>query len=126
VVMRKVKTKIASETDYFAMTTDIWSSRVMESFMAETLHYLTEDFKMVNLVLEVSPFHESHTDVNISTFWKNAFEKFGLRTEKLSMMMRDNASNGVKACNDLGIRHFGCIGHSIHLVIGPFVIEKKK
>ena len=125
-VMRKVKTKIASETDYFAMTTDIWSSRVMESFMAETLHYLTEDFKMVNLVLEVSPFHESHTGVNISTFWKNAFEKFGLRTEKLSMMMRDNASNGVKACNDLGIRHFGCIGHSIHLVIGPFVIEKKK
>ena len=57
VVMRKGKTKIASETDYFAMTTDIWSSRVMESFMAETLHYLTEDFKMVNLILEVSPFH---------------------------------------------------------------------
>ena len=31
----------------------------------------------------------------------------------------------MKACNNLGIRHFGCIGHSIHLVIGPFVLEKK-
>jgi len=42
------------------------------------------------------------------------------------MMMRDNASNSVKACNDLGISYFGCIGHLIHLVIGQFVIEKKK
>ena len=38
--------------DYFAITTDIWSLRVLESFMAETLHYLTENFKMVNMVLE--------------------------------------------------------------------------
>ena len=80
----------------------------------------------MRIVLEVSPFHESHNAVNIATFWKNSFEKFSLRPEKLSMMMRDNASNGVKACNNLGIRHFGCIGHSIHIVIGPFVLEKKK
>lgn len=42
------------------------------------------------------------------------------------MMMRDNASNGVKACNDWGVRNFGCIGHSIHLVIGPFIIKTRK
>ena len=44
VVMRKVQMKIASEMDYFAITTDIWFSRVMESFMSEKLHYLTEEF----------------------------------------------------------------------------------
>ena len=125
-VMKKVQMKIANEMNYYAITTDIWSSRVMESFMSVTLHYLTEDFEMINLVLEVSPFHESHTAINISTFLKKSFEKFGLRPEKLSMMMRDNASNGVKACNNLGIRHFGCVGHSIHLVIGPFVLETKQ
>jgi hypothetical protein len=41
-------------------------------------------------------------------------------------MLRGNASNGVKACQQLKIRHFGCIGHSIHLVLGPFFIEKPK
>ena len=125
-VMKKVQMKIANEMNYYAITSDIWSSRVMESFMSVTLHYLTEDFEMINLVLEVSPFHESHTAINIATFWKTSFEKFGLRPEKLAMMMRDNASNGVKACNNLEIRHFGCVGHSIHLVIGPFVLETKQ
>ena len=40
------------------------------------------------------------------------------------MMLRDNASNGKKACNDWNIKHFGCIAHSIHLIVGPFLIEK--
>ena len=35
--------------------------------------------------------------------------KYGLNKEKLSMMLRDNASNGIKACRDWGIKSFGCI-----------------
>jgi hypothetical protein len=42
--------------DYFAMTTNIWSPQVMESYMAETLHYLTQDFEMQNLTIEMTPF----------------------------------------------------------------------
>ena len=63
--------------------------------------------------------------MNIRNFWADSFARFGLDTAKLVLMMRDNASNGVRACKDWGIRHFGCIGHSIHLVVGPFVIEKR-
>ena len=99
-VMKQLKTKIEKEMDYFTMTTDIWSSRVMESYMAETLHYLTQDFEIQNLTIEVTPFRGSHTALNIRNFWEDSFCAFGLSTEKLTMMMRDNASNGVKACND--------------------------
>ena len=50
------------------------------------------------------------------------------------MLLRDSGSNMVKACNDwrlshnpeLGVPHFPCIGHSLHLVVGPFLLEKKK
>ena len=42
------------------------------------------------------------------------------------MMLRDSGSNMVKACVDWGIPHFPCIGHSLHLVVGPFLLEKKK
>jgi hypothetical protein len=55
-VMKQEKTKIEKGMDYFTMTTDIWSSRVMESCMAETLHYLTQDFEMRNLTIEVTTF----------------------------------------------------------------------
>jgi len=44
----------------------------------------------------------------------------------MPMMLRANASNGVKACNDWGIKHFGCLAHSLHLVVAPFLLGKSK
>ena len=41
-------------------------------------------------------------------------------------MLHNSGSNMVKACRDWGIDHFACIGHSLHLVIGPFLVKKKK
>ena len=41
------------------------------------------------------------------------------------MMLRDNASNAIKACRDWGIPHFGCIGHTLHLIVGPLFVHKK-
>lgn len=123
-VMKKVREKIQRETDYFAMTTDIWSSRTMESYMAITIHYLTTEFVMKDFTLEVTPLQGSHTGDYIREFWSESISRFGLNKDKLSMMMRDNASNGIKACNDWGVQHFGCIAHSIHLVIGTFLLEK--
>ena len=45
-VMNGVKETIASEMTYYSMTFDIWSSRVMQSFMGVTLHYLTDNFQV--------------------------------------------------------------------------------
>ncbi|GAX15901.1 hypothetical protein FisN_2Lu388 [Fistulifera solaris] len=42
------------------------------------------------------------------------------------MVLRDNASNGVKACNDWGVSHFGCVAHCLHLIVGPFLLCSKK
>lgn len=42
------------------------------------------------------------------------------------MLLRDNASNGVKACNDWGIPNFGCVAHCLHLIVGPFLLCSKK
>ena len=42
------------------------------------------------------------------------------------MMIRDSGSNMVRACNDWEIPHFSCVGHSLHLVVGPLLVDKKK
>jgi hypothetical protein len=127
-VMKTVKCDLAKEMDCFSLTTNIWSSRVMQSFLALTLHYVTDDFEMKTRVLEVKPLLGSHTANFIKTTLMESMQPFGLEAAKLSMLLRDNASsNGVlKACNDMQIKHFGCIGHGLHLVIGPFLLEKKK
>lgn len=56
-----VKYKMKAEMDWFCVTTDIWTSRTMESFMAVTIHYLDADFRMKEFVLEVRQFGKSHT-----------------------------------------------------------------
>jgi len=49
-----------------------------------------------------------------------------LPEHRLTMMLRDSGSNMVKACQDWGVPHFPCIGHSLHLVVGPFLLQKKE
>lgn len=56
----------------------------------------------------------------------NSFEAWDLDKGKLTMLLRDNASNAVKACNDWGISHFGCVSHCLHLIVGPFLLCSKK
>ena len=125
VVLSKMKEKINNEITFFSATTDIWSSRSMDSFMAITLHELTEDFEMINLTLEVEPLQGKHTGDFIHQMMSESFHKWGLRKENLAMMLRDNASNVIKACRDWGIEHFGCIGHTLHLIVGPLFIETR-
>jgi len=32
----------------------------------------------------------------------------------------------IKACSDWGIENFGCIGHSLHLIVGPLFAQKNQ
>ena len=60
-VMQKLKEAINKEVDYYRITTDIWSSHVMQILIAVTLHFLTEEFATKTFVLEVAPSKGSHT-----------------------------------------------------------------
>lgn len=42
------------------------------------------------------------------------------------MILRDNASNGNKACELFNVRDFGCIGHGFHLITAPFLLKKRR
>lgn len=75
-----------------------------------------------NLCLEVKALVGSHTAEFIKKKLMTSMNSFYLETEKLAMLLRDNASNGVKACEDMNVMSFG---HGLHLVVGPFVLEKK-
>lgn len=64
-VKAKVKSVMKEDMEYFCVTTDIWTSRTVESFMALTVHYLDSSFCMKEFVLEVRSFGSSHTADNI-------------------------------------------------------------
>ena len=53
------------------LTTDCWSSRNNESFIAVTVHYINEEFQFKSVLLGCSQFDESHTSVNLAKQIKN-------------------------------------------------------
>ena len=82
---------------------------------------------MVSLNLEVAKFCGKHSGNRISEMLDRVLMKWNLNKEYLSFMIRDNASNGALACRQSSIPSFGCIPHSMHLVLSPLlfpVLEK--
>ena len=120
-VSNRMNKVIKEKVCHYVLTT----SRIMDSFMAVTIHALTEDFDMIDFTLEVLPLTARHTSENIKDYFQQIFLARDLKKENLVLMLRDNASNSKKACELFDIDDFGCIGHSFHLITGPFLVTKK-
>jgi hypothetical protein len=78
---------------------------------------------MINLMLAVDPLRGRHTGDFIRCTMQDSFNDWGIQKDALVLMLRDNSPNAVKACNDW--KHFGCIGHTFHLILGPLFVEKR-
>ena len=55
-----------NDAQYFSITTDLWSSRAKQSYIAVTIHYLTASFEMKSHLIETKEFAEAHTGEMIS------------------------------------------------------------
>lgn len=120
----KLKELLKEECMWYSLTTDIWTSSNNKSYISLTLHYVTEDFVMKSWTLDVKEFQGRHTGMNIKTKLEGMMEFWGLAKPLLSIFLRDNASNGTKAMQEMKVKHMGCIAHSINLVICALLFGK--
>lgn len=98
------------------LTTDCWTSRNTENFLAVTVHFIDSNFEIQSLLLECTSFDESHTSKNLADALKNIITEWNLE-EKVLMVISDNAANIKKAIRDeLHLKHFGCYAHTINLI----------
>ena len=125
-IRAKIRKVLTEKCKVYGATSDLWSSRTMMAFMAFTVHFVCDEFQRHNYTLAVKPTVGKHSGNMIRTYMEDIVNEWGLSKNNLGMMLRDSGSNMVKACEDWGIDHFPCIGHSLHLVVGPFLLEKKK
>lgn len=67
--------------------------------------------------LEVTTFPKIHTGETIVGVIRGCLDDWGLDIARLARIVRDNASNMIKACKYYVWINMGCLAHSLHLVV---------
>ena len=52
-------------------------------------------------------------------------ERWGIKKEQLHLIVRDNASNMVKAMRDAGYPDLGCFAHTLQLIVHDGVLSQR-
>ena len=101
----------------FALTTDLWTSRAVDAYMALTIQYITPTWELQSWCLGCTPLYSDHTADSIrEALEEMVCEKWGLNMSNMAGITTDNASNNKKA-----FEHFTwipCFGHNLHLAVG--------
>lgn len=114
--MNEMKALVLKEAEYVCLTTDCWTSRNNESFMAITIHFVDSNFLLKSVLISCSSFNESHTSINLSEQIKKSIEEWNLEG-KIELAVSDNASNIKNALSLLKLKHLGCFAHTLNLVV---------
>lgn len=123
-VENKVRTCL-NAAKHISFTTDMWSTLTNEDFMSLTAHFISDNFEVVTLCLEVTPFClPSHTAVNIAEFLQKTITHWNV-DEKVHTFVRDNAVNLVKGLIHTGFQHIPCTAHTLQLVIKDSLLNQK-
>lgn len=124
--VRKHILKEIKDVKSLSFTTDIWSSDVSPvSLLSLTAHWLDESFVPHSAMLNATNFRGSHTSAAIAASLKEMFDKWQILLSKIHVILRDNASNTRKAMDNLGARSFGCIAHTMQLVVNDGLLSQR-
>ena len=102
----KLKQKLAA-VKWVALTADGWTSNSNDGYLTGTVHYVSDKMKMVSRVLSTWCVEVSHTSENLAKELQDLVNEWQL-TDKIVAVVTDNASNIVKAVNE--INHWRLMG----------------
>ena len=105
---------------FYCFSTDIWSSRALDSYISFVLIYLTADFQMRSYTLENKPLVAmSYTGEAILESLEKSIEDWSL-----IYVLRDNGSNMRAAMNmSQNFMDLPCFAHTLQLSINDAVSE---
>jgi len=111
--------KLLSHAKYASLTTDLWCNVKMHSFLGVTIHFINENFKLVNLVLATKEINGVHSGRNITACLEAVLEDYELSPYQIVGIVSDNDANIVNACDKLkekyGWIHVRCAAHTLEL-----------
>ena len=112
----KLKQEVKS-CSHVALTSDIWTSAAIDSYLTITAHFRNSDWQLCTRVLTTANMPEHHTAVNIADRLTSTVEEWGIASTQVSALVHDNAANAVNAAELTDWPNFGCVGHTLKLAI---------
>ena len=117
---KAIQHKFSSETEFFAASTDRWSSGSHDPYTHVSVHYIDEHFNLLRVHLGVLPNTGSHTAENLKNLLEGLngiLNLYGL-SNKPHTCVTDNASNATAAFKSNGENMWvGCMAHTINLTV---------
>ncbi|CAG8811329.1 38922_t:CDS:2, partial [Gigaspora margarita] len=115
-----------------ALTTDIWSSCAMISYMAVTCHFINDNWQLCHILLDIFEIPSPHTGQTISNMLLLLLNKYKLEN-KILALTSDNASNIILASNlvkstlannysNTLFQHVHCAAHIMNLAVKKSVL----
>ena len=113
--MTQIKEKLHGVDDV-GLTTDSWTSRSTQNYIAVTAHYVTQDYVLESCLLECFKFSDRHTAENLYDELKRVTCDWQL-SDKAVSITTDNAANITAAVRLTGWKHLPCFAHTLNLVV---------
>ena len=108
-----------AEGVWFGATTDLWTSTGGrgEPFMSFTVYDISSDWKRKSHCLDTLYFPQDHRAEHITEMMENLLLEWKIKSESLSGITTDHASNMRKASETSPCVWLSCFGHNLNLTI---------
>ena len=121
-----VKSHVAQLIDlepHISITTDIWSSDSLDSYISFTAHWINKDWEYKEGCLHALPFNERHTGENIANMFTSCVDAWKIK-DKVHLVLRDSGSNFVAGFRDIGLLTSSCFAHTLQLAVKDGVLAQ--
>jgi len=106
-----------SQAEYFAITTDLWTSRSKHAYIGITIHCITNQFILRNLLLAAKKFSDSYTVESLTEILQRLLSEWKLSRDAVSAVTTDNGSNIVLAIDMAGWVQLSCFSHTLQIFV---------
>jgi CheY-like chemotaxis protein len=125
--LRTTAKNALAEASSVAITTDAATTVAQASIQAVTAHFITANWKLVSLVLDMDEMDTSHTAEHLQALLQRTFSTWEI-ADKVSAATTDNAANILACCNrmvadDIIEEDVRCFCHTLMLAVRHGVDE---
>ncbi|XP_065680644.1 zinc finger BED domain-containing protein 4-like [Hydra vulgaris] len=127
-IKAKVKYEL-DQADFLSLTSDGWTCQhTIQLYYSLSARFVTHEFTVTHVILQVTHFPESHTGHNISKFINEALQSWEIPHEKIHAVLTDNAANEMAAIKEsnLGDKHLPCLIHTLQLCIQKKIFREQR